>query len=88
MLPLCLVGKVKILSKCIELFSIWKPGDNLLREILEAKLGVLTDSEFNEIKGLVVTDILVNRIDFGKQTSLAEEVEIAEYCGCVKKHLG
>ncbi|WP_207637074.1 hypothetical protein [Desulfosporosinus sp. OT] len=40
----------------------------------------MTDTEFEELKDLVDTDIRVNRSNFGKRTSFAEELEIAESC--------
>ena len=52
----------------------------MLRKILESHLGPLTDAEFAEVKDLVETDVKVNRTDFGKRTSPAEEVEIAGIC--------
>lgn len=52
----------------------------MLRKILELKFGPMTDAEFEELKDLVETDVKVNRTDFGKGTSFAEEVEIAERC--------
>lgn len=52
----------------------------MLRIILEAKHGTMTDAEFSELKDLVDTDIRVNRTNFGKRTSFAEKVKIAERC--------
>jgi hypothetical protein len=40
----------------------------------------MTDSQFAEVVDLVATDIKINLFDFGKRTSLAEEVEIARMC--------
>jgi len=51
-----------------------------LRKLLESRLGPLTDAEFAEVKDLVETDVKINRTDFGKQTSLAEEAEVAGIC--------
>lgn len=52
----------------------------MLRKILESKLALLTNAEFAEVMDLATTDIKINRIDFCKQTSLAEAVEIAAQC--------
>ena len=52
----------------------------MLRQILESRTGPLTDSQFSEIKDLVETDISVNQIFSGKETSPDEEVEIAVRC--------
>jgi len=49
----------------------------LLRKVLEAALGQMTDAEFSEVLELATTDIKTNRVDFGKRTSLAEVVKIA-----------
>lgn len=52
----------------------------MLRKILELDLGPMTDPEFREVLELATTDIKVNRVDFGKRTSLHEVVEIAKIC--------
>jgi len=52
----------------------------VLRKILEATLGPMTDSEFEETLELTTSDILVNRVAFGKRTSLKDVVEIADHC--------
>ncbi len=52
----------------------------MLREILEATLGPMTDSQFAEVLDLATTDIKINRVAFGKRTILNEAVEIAESC--------
>ena len=52
----------------------------MLRKTLESRTGPLTDSQFAEIKDLVETDIRVNRIFSGKETSPEEEIEIAVRC--------
>ncbi len=49
----------------------------MLRDILEANVGHLTDSEFHQVLDLVTTDIKINRVNFGKRTSLGNAVEIA-----------
>ncbi|HBV87007.1 MAG TPA: hypothetical protein DEF42_10235 [Desulfosporosinus sp.] len=52
----------------------------MLRKILESKKGPLTDAQFAEIMDLATTDIKINRVNFGKRTSLSEAVEIAAGC--------
>jgi len=50
----------------------------LLRKILN--LGQMTDTEFGQILDLATADILINRVGFGKRTSLADIAEIAKSC--------
>lgn len=52
----------------------------MLRKILESKLGPLTTAQFKEVMDLATTDIQINRLSFGKRTSLSEAVEIAAGC--------
>jgi len=52
----------------------------MLRKILELNLGPMTDSEVREVLELATSDIKINRVDFGKRTSLPEVVEITELC--------
>ena len=52
----------------------------MLRRILESTLGPITNSQFTEIMDLATTDIKVNRVNFGKRTSLKYAVEIAGRC--------
>lgn len=52
----------------------------MLREILESKLGPMSDTQFAEVMDLATTDIKINRVNFGKRTSLSEAVEIAAGC--------
>lgn len=52
----------------------------MLRKILESALGPLTNSQFSEALDLATTDIKVNRVAFGKRTSLHDAVEIAGSC--------
>lgn len=52
----------------------------MLRKILELDLDSMTDPEFHEILDLTTSDIKINRVNFGKRTSLPEVVEIAELC--------
>jgi len=50
----------------------------MLRTILEASTGPMTDSEFEEILDLTTRDILINRVGFGRLTNLAGVVQVAE----------
>jgi len=52
----------------------------MLRKIIESKLGPMTDAEFAEIMDLATADIKINRIHFGKRTSLSEAAEIVLRC--------
>jgi hypothetical protein len=52
----------------------------MLRKLIEATLGPMTDAEFAEVMDLVETDVKINRTAFGKGTSLTEKVEIAVSC--------
>lgn len=52
----------------------------MLRKILESKLGPLTNAQFAEVVDLATTDIKINRVNFGKRTSLSQAVEIAAGC--------
>lgn len=52
----------------------------MLRTILEHDLGPMTDAEFVEVMDLSTTDIKINRVNFGKRTSLSYAVEIARGC--------
>ena len=52
----------------------------MLRTILESTLGPMTNSQFAEVLELATTDIKVNRVDFGKRTSLSVVVDIAISC--------
>lgn len=49
-----------------------------MRKLIERTLGPLTDSEFTELLDLVTTDIYINNVRWGKRTSPAEMVQIAE----------
>jgi hypothetical protein len=40
----------------------------------------MTDTEFGQILDLATADILINRVGFGKRTSLADIAEIAKSC--------
>ena len=50
----------------------------MLRTILERTIGSLTTSQFAELMDLTTTDIRVNGIGFGRMTSLAGVVQVAE----------
>jgi len=52
----------------------------MLREIIESARKTLTEKQFAELMDLVTTDVRVNRIAFGKRTSLKDAVEIAASC--------
>ena len=52
----------------------------MIRKILESTLGSMTDTEFMETLDLANTDIVINRVGFGRRTSLNNVVEIAEIC--------
>ena len=52
----------------------------MLRKILQLDLDPMSDSEFREVLDLATSDIKINRVDFGKRTSLFEVVEIAKIC--------
>lgn len=52
----------------------------MLRKILESNLGPMTNTEFEEVLDLVTVDIKINRVNFGKRTSLSYAVEIARSC--------
>ena len=48
----------------------------MLRKILASTLGPMTDAEFAQVLDLATTDIMINRVDFGKRTSLTDLIEI------------
>lgn len=50
----------------------------MLRKILEAKFGPMTDSEFRKVLGYVTIDILINNVGFDRKTTLCDVVKIAE----------
>lgn len=52
----------------------------MLKRLIEAQFGQLTPAELREVLDLATTDICVNRVGFGKRTSLADAVGIAEIC--------
>lgn len=52
----------------------------MLRQILESIVGTMSDLDFRETLDLATTNIKINRVDFGKRTSLHDAVEIAGNC--------
>ena len=50
----------------------------MLRQVLELKLGTLTNDQFSELMDLTTTDIRVNGIGFGKMTNLGNVLQVAE----------
>ena len=55
-----------------------KGGAKVLRSILETTLGPMSNAQFAEVMDLATTDIKINRVGFGKRTSLQDVVEIAK----------
>ena len=49
----------------------------MLRNILESKLGPLSDSQLRELMDLVTTDIRTNNIAWNKRTTLADLIDIS-----------
>ena len=52
----------------------------MLRKLLESTLGPMTNIEFEQTIDLATADIQINRVAFGKRTSLKDVVEIADHC--------
>ncbi|WP_173361716.1 hypothetical protein [Desulfitobacterium hafniense] len=52
----------------------------MLKRLIEAQAGRLTSMELRAVLDLATTDIRVNRVSFGRRTSLADAVGIAEIC--------
>jgi len=50
----------------------------MLRNILESSVGPLTNAQFAEVMDLTTTDIRVNGIGFGRMTSMAGVIQVAE----------
>lgn len=50
----------------------------MIRNILEASVGPMSNTQFAEIMDLTTTDIRVNNIGFGRRTSLGDVVRVAE----------
>ena len=57
----------------------------MIKAILEKTTGPLTTTQFAQIMDLTTTDIRVNRITFGKRTTLTDVIEIAVSCFLVLK---
>ena len=55
----------------------------MLKQLIESQSGQLSNAELREVLDLATTDIMVNRVGFGKRTSLTEAVEIAGICKVV-----
>lgn len=52
----------------------------MIRNILEATLGPMTDTDFKQVLDLVTSDILVNRVSFSHQTTLSVVLAISLSC--------
>ncbi|BDR83492.1 Uncharacterised protein [Clostridium tetani] len=50
----------------------------MLKQMLEGRVGHLSNDEFKEVMDIVTDDIKFNRINFGKRTNKIELIEIAE----------
>lgn len=52
----------------------------MLRKILEATVGPMTDADFRETLELATEDIKVNRVSFNQQTTLLIAIDISLGC--------
>jgi hypothetical protein len=52
----------------------------VLRKILEATLGPMLDTDFEQVLDLATDDIRVNRVSFRQQTTLSIVVDISISC--------
>ena len=52
----------------------------MLRKIVEKKVGHLSNIEFAIICGIVTDDLMFNRVNFKKYTTLNYVIEIATRC--------
>ena len=61
---------------------VYKPGRRAtrFREELESKVGMLSDAQYKEILEMATVDIVANRIDCGKLTTMEEIIKIAAQC--------
>jgi hypothetical protein len=61
---------------------VYKPGrrGTHFRNELESKVGPLSDAQYKEILQMATVDIVANRIDFSKITTLADSIKIAAQC--------
>lgn len=50
----------------------------MLKQMLEGRVGHLSNDEFKEVMDIVTDDIKFNRINFGKRTNKIQLIEIAE----------
>lgn len=50
----------------------------MLKQMLERRVGHLSNDEFKEVMDIVTDDIKFNRINFSKRTNKIELIEIAE----------
>lgn len=55
----------------------------MLRKLLESKVGHLSNSEFSIICGIVTDDLMFNRVNFKKCTSLTYVIDISVRCAQV-----
>lgn len=55
----------------------------MLKKLIESASGPISQAELYAILDLATTDIRVNRLGFGKRTSILEVVEIAGICKAV-----
>ena len=55
----------------------------MLKKLIESASGPISQAELREVLDLATTDIRVNRLGFGKRTSLADAIEIAGMCKTV-----
>jgi|GEM_PF-3329916 len=58
----------------------WRDTFEGAQKDLESIVGPVTNEEFAQILDLATADILINRVGFGKRTSLADIAEIAKSC--------
>ena len=55
----------------------------MLKQLIEFASGQLSQAELREVLDLATTDIRVNRLGFGKRTSIRQAIEIAGICKTV-----
>lgn len=59
----------------------------MLRKMLEAKVGIMSDEQFRRVMENTTDDIKFNRISFKKMTYLEDVLEIAERCFIVDQKI-
>jgi hypothetical protein len=64
----------------------------VIRKILENRVGLLSNAEFEIIAGIVTDDLMFNRVKFKKLTNLNYVIDIAVRCSevfrrCKKQQL-